>query len=45
MEDTGFDGDEQIGLFHWEKGPKGAHYELGGSDTISIVGPGQDTHQ
>lgn len=40
MKKTGFDGDEQLGSLHWEKGHKGAHHGLGGSDTISIVGSG-----
>ena len=38
VEDTGFDGDETVGHLHWEKGEKGAHHGLGGSDAITIVG-------
>jgi hypothetical protein len=38
MEETGFDGDEKFGHLHWEKGQKGAHHGLGGSDRITIVG-------
>lgn len=43
MEDTGFDGDEVVGHLHWEEGHKGAHHGLGGSDTITIRGSGQDS--
>jgi hypothetical protein len=45
VEDTGFDGDEQIGSLHWEKGHKGAHHGLGGSDAITISGGKQSDHQ
>jgi hypothetical protein len=38
MEETGFSGDEKYGHLHWEKGHKGAHHGLGGSDQITIVG-------
>ena len=41
MEDTGFDGDENVGHLHWETGEKGAYHGLGGSDSVTIVGQGQ----
>lgn len=41
-ENTGFDGDADEGHLHWENGHKGAHHGLGGSDTVTIVGRGQD---
>jgi len=41
IEGTGFDGDEERGHLHWEKGHRGAHHGLGGSDDVSIVGNGR----
>lgn len=40
-EGTGFNGDEEEGHLHWEKGQKGAHHGLGGSDDVRIVGNGR----
>lgn len=40
-EDAEFDGDEDEGHLHWEKGQKGAHHGLGGSDSVTMVGRGQ----
>lgn len=41
IDGTGFDGNEDEGHLHWEKGHKGAHHGLGGSDDIAIVGNGR----
>ena len=38
VENTEFDGDEEVGALHWEKGKEGAHHGLGGSDHVTIVG-------
>lgn len=38
---AGFNGDEDEGHLHWERGQKGAHHGLDGSDTVTIVDRGQ----
>ena len=45
MKDTGFDGDEEGGHLHWEKGHRGAHHGLGGSDSVTIVGSGSSAQK
>ncbi|WP_430506312.1 hypothetical protein [Haloparvum sp. PAK95] len=38
VDGTGFDGDEEEGLLHWERDHRDAHHGRSGSDDVRIVG-------